>query len=264
MKRSVRGLETAFDDTGGNGVPLVLVHGFPLDRTVWTAQATGLAGAARVIAPDLRGFGESPMPDGPATMYDYAADVAALLDALSIERAVIGGVSMGGYVAFAFRRLFPGRVTALVLVDTRPGPDSPEARRARDDAAAVARTEGVAAVAARMLPKMLAPETAEKRPEVQRSLHALMARQSRAGVVAALAAMRDRPDSTPDLARIAVPTLVVAGAEDALIAPSESEAMAKAIPGARLAMIAGAGHLPNWEAPNAFNDAVRAFVASLG
>jgi 3-oxoadipate enol-lactonase len=249
----------AFDDTGGARVPLVLIHGFPLDRTVWTAQAKGLGGVARVIAPDLRGFGGATLPGGPVSMDTYAADVAASLDALGVDRAVVGGVSMGGYVAFAFRRLFPDRVRALVLVDTRPGPDSADGRKARDDMAALARSAGAGAVAAKMLPKMVGSGAA---PGYGQSLSDLMSRQPVAGIVAALGAMRDRVDSTPDLARIAVPTLVVSGAEDALVPPSEAEAMAKAIRGARLALFPGAGHLPNFEAPAAFNEAVRTFLGS--
>jgi 3-oxoadipate enol-lactonase len=260
MTKRVRGFEMAFDDTGGAHPPLVLIHGFPLDRTVWAEQVRGLGDAARVIAPDLRGFGGSELPDGAATMDAYAADVAALLDALGVDGAAVGGVSMGGYVAFAFRRLFPARVRSLVLVDTRPGADSAEAKKGRDDMAALARSAGAAAVAARMLPKMRASGTA---PDVARRLADLMARQPADGIVAALGAMRDRADSTPDLAGIAVPALVVTGDEDALVPPSEADAMAKAIRGARLARIAGAGHLPNFEQPGAFNDAVRAFLAGL-
>lgn len=263
MKVKVRGFEMGYDDSGGTGIPLVLVHGFPLDRTIWSAQVTGLAGVARVIAPDLRGFGESSMPADPTTMDAYAQDIHRLLDELRVTGAVICGVSMGGYIAFAFQRRFARRVRALVLVDTRAGPDSPEAKQARDDAAASARSQGVATVAAKMLPKMLTPETARTRPGFQQSLLHLMARQSAAGAVAALGAIRDRPDSTPDLARIVVPVLVVCGAEDVLIPPSESEAMAEAIRGARLAMIPGAGHLPNHEAPEAFNAALREFVETV-
>ena len=259
MARRARAFEMAFDDTGGPHAPLVLIHGFPLDRTVWTAQAKGLGGVARVIAPDLRGFGGTPLPDGPVSMDTYAADVADLLDALDVDRAVVGGVSMGGYVAFAFRRLFPARVRALVLVDTRPGPDSAEGRKARDETAALARSAGAAEVAARMLPKMVGSGAAQG---YARSLSELMSRQPVAGIVAALGAMRDRADSTPGLARIDVPALVVSGAEDALVPPSEAEAMAKTIPGARLALLPGVGHLPNFEAPEAFNDAVRTFLSA--
>src|SRR5262245_13521295 len=258
MTKNVRGFEMAFDDTGGRKPPLVLVHGFPLDRSVWAGQVKGLAGVARVIAPDLRGFGGSALPAGSVTMDTYAADVAALLDALGVDRAVVGGVSMGGYIAFAFRRLFPDRVRGLVLVDTRPGADSADGKKARADAIARARSSGAAAIAAGMLPKMLGSGSS---PEFARSLSELMSRQPVEGVVAALGAMRDRPDSTPDLARIAVPTLIVTGTDDALVPPSEADAMAKAIAGAQLVRIPGAGHLPNFETPGAFNEAVRAFVA---
>ena len=259
MTAKVRASGMAFDDTGGAGVPLVLIHGYPLDRTVWAAQSKGLRSVARVIAPDLRGFGGTPLPEGNATMDTYAADVAALLDKLGMDRAVIGGVSMGGYIAFAFRRLFPARVRALVLVDTRPGADSAEGKKARGDAIALARAEGAAAVAARMLPKMHGKGAA---PDYVRSLSDLMSRQPVAGIVAALGAMRDRVDSTPDLATIDVPTLVVSGADDTLVPPAESVAMSKAIRGARLVLVPGAGHLPNFEAPDAFNEAVRAFLGS--
>ena len=259
MTAKMRASVMAFDDTGGAHAPLVLIHGYPLDRTLWAAQTRGLRSVARVIAPDLRGFGGTPLPEGHVTMDTYAADVAALLDKLGVDRAVVGGVSMGGYVAFAFRRLFPARVRALVLVDTRPGPDSAEGKKARDDAIALARAEGAAAIAARMLPKMPGKGAA---PGYVRSLSDLMSRQPVGGIVAALGAMRDRVDSTPDLARIDVPTLVVSGAEDALVPPAESVAMSKAIRGARLVLVPGAGHLPNVETADAFNDAVRAFLAA--
>jgi len=268
MQIDVRGRRVGYDDTGGSRVPLVLLHGFPLDRTIWSAQVRGLADVARVVAPDLRGFGESagaPGRPGVAgtTMDDYAADVAALLDALDLPRAVVGGVSMGGYVAMAFHRAFAGRLRGLVLVDTRAGPDSAEARAARDASAALARAEGVSAVAAQSIGKMLTPENARPDAPMRRALSDLMGAQPVEGVVAALGAIRDRPDSGPSIARIAVPTLVVCGIEDALIPPTESEALRDAIPGARLALIPGAGHLPNFEQPEAFNRVVRTFLASI-
>ncbi len=263
MRIDVRGTATAYDDTGGPGTPLVLVHGFPLDRRIWAAQVRGLADVARVIAPDLPGFGDTPASRGATSMDTYAAGVAGLLEALRIDTAVIGGVSMGGYVTMAFQRGFASRVRGLVLVDTRAGPDSPEARKARDTAAALARAEGTGAVAAQMIDKMLTPETARANPAMRRSLLDLMSSQSVDGVVAALAAMRDRPDSGPSNARIAVPTLVVCGAADTLIPPKESESLRDGIPGARLSLIPDAGHLPNYEQPEAFNRAVREFVATL-
>lgn len=264
MRIEIDGRAAEYDDSGGAGAPLVLVHGFPLDRRIWAAQVRGLAGAACVIAPDLPGFGGTQAAGGSPSMDAYAGFVARLLDALRIDRAVVGGVSMGGYVAMAFHRRFADRVRALVLVATRAGPDSPEGRTARDAAAALARAEGTGAVAAQMIGRMLTPETARANPALRRSLLDLMGSQGADGVVAALAAMRERPDSAQSNARIAVPTLVVCGAEDALIPPSESEAIRDGIPGARLSLVADAGHLPNYETPDAFNRAVREFLASLG
>ncbi len=259
------GRTTGYDDTGGGGIPLVLLHGFPLDRTVWTSQVRHLGGSARVIAPDLRGFGESTLNGGPGgsrpTVDGYAKDVAGLLDFLDIPAAVIGGVSMGGFVAMAFHRGFPGRVLGLLLVDTRGGPDSPEARAARDALAAVARSEGAPAVASAMLPKMLTP--ANRRAPMGTALAALMGSQSVEGIAGALEAIRDRADSGPSNARISVPTLVVCGAEDVLIPPEESRALREGIPGARLEMIPGAAHLPNYETPEAFNALVRGFLPGI-
>lgn len=266
MRIEIDGRATSYDDTGGQGgprTPLVLVHGFPLDRRIWAAQVRGLADVARVIAPDLPGFGETPAARGALSMDDYAAHVAGLLDALRIERAVIGGVSMGGYVAMAFRRKFAARASGYVFVDTRAGADSPEGRKARDTSAALARAEGTGAVAAQMIDKMLTPETARANPAMRRSLLELMGSQSVDGVVAALAAMRDRPDSAPSNAGIAVPTLVVCGAADTLIPPKESESLRDSIPGATLSLVADAAHLPNHERPDAFNRAVREFLATL-
>jgi len=263
MKVKVRGLEMAYEDTGGARMPLLLIHGFPLDRTLWAAQTRALADVARVIAPDLRGCGESALPGGAVTMDTYADDLRGLLDALGIQRAVIGGLSMGGYVAFAFYRRHAQRVRALILVDTRATPDSPAARQGRDDNAARARNQGVAALAEQMLPKMLTLQTLAARPAIADTARALMARQPVAGVIAALMAMRDRPDSTLTLAEIAAPTLIVVGAEDTLTTPQDAEQMRAAIRGARLATLAGAAHLANSEQPDAFNQVVREFLQSI-
>lgn len=264
MRVKVRGFEMAYDDTGGAGMPLLLIHGFPLDRTLWAPQTRGLADVARVIAPDLRGFGESGMPAGAVTMETYANDLRALLDALGIKHAVIGGLSMGGYIALAFYRQYAPRVRALILANTRASADSPEGKQARDESAALAHAQGATAIAAKMLPKMLAPQTIAARSDVVAAARAMMERQSVAGSVAALAAMRDRPDSTPTLAAIAVPTLILTGAEETVIAPQEVQTMREAIHGARLITIAGAAHLSNFEQPDAFNRAVREFLKTIG
>ncbi len=263
MKTHIRGFEMAFEDTGGTGTPLLLIHGYPLDRTLWAPQSRALAPMVRVIAPDLRGCGESAMPPGPVTMDTYADDLRALLDALNIQRAVVGGLSMGGYITFAFYRQYADRVRGLILADTRPQPDSPEGKKGRDENAALAREKGVGAIAERMLPKMLTPKTIAERPEMADAVRALMARQPVEGVVAALSALRDRPDSTPTLGQIAVPTLILVGAEDTLTPPQDSQAMSRSIRGARLVTLPGAAHLSNYEQPEAFNRAVSEFMKSV-
>ena len=263
MKAKVRGFEMAYEDTGGTQTPLLLIHGFPLDRTLWMTQIRGLSDVARVIAPDLRGFGESSVPTGIVTMDTYADDLRGLLDTLDLKHAVVGGRSMGGYIAFAFYRKYPHRVRGFILADTKPGPDSAEAQKGRDDSAALARSQGTSAVSEKMMPKMLTPKTVAERPAIAEAVRALMSRQPVEGVVGALAAMRDRPDSTPTLGQIAVPTLIVTGADDLLIPPKEAEAMRVAIPNAQLVSIPNAAHLSNCEQPDAFNKAVRDYLKSI-
>ncbi len=263
MKAKIRGFEMAYEDTGGTAVPLLLIHGFPLDHTMWAAQTRGLADVARVIAPDLRGFGESGLPTGTVTMDTYADDLRGLLDALGVKNAVIAGLSMGGYIAFAFYRKYAHRVRALVLADTRAMPDSPEAKKGRDDNVALAREKGVATITERMLPKILTPKTIAEHPGITDTARTLMARQSVEGVTAALIAMRDRPDSALTLLEISVPTLIVVGAEDTLTPPKDAEVMRGAIRSARLVTLPGAAHLSNFEQPGAFNQAVHEFLKSL-
>jgi 3-oxoadipate enol-lactonase len=243
--------------------PLLLVHGFPLDHTMWAAQSAGLSRTFRVVAPDLRGHGRSDVPVAPYGMDELADDLAALMDRLGIEQAVVGGLSMGGYVALAFWRRHPHRVRALLLADTRAEADSEVARAGRGAAIAKAREKGSAAIADDMLPRLLAPHNLA-RHEIERRLYNMMAWQPRLGMAGSLAAMRDRPDSRPTLTTITVPTLVIVGDEDAITPAADSEALAEAIPGARLVVIPGAGHMSPMEAPRAFNRAVRAFLAELG
>lgn len=263
MKQRINGFEMTYEDTGATAIPLLLVHGYPLDHTLWVAQTSALADTVRVIAPDLRGFGGSQLPPGKVTMDTYADDIKALMDALGIEKAIIGGLSMGGYITFAFYRRYPERVRGLILADTRPQPDSAQGRQGRDASAALARDKGAGAIAEQMLPKMLTPKTIETRPEVASAVRDLMARQGVEGIVAALEAMRDRPDSTPTLAKITVPTLVVVGAEDTLTTPQDAEAMRAGIHDARLAAIPQAAHLSNYEQPEEFSRAVREFLKAM-
>jgi 3-oxoadipate enol-lactonase len=263
MRLKRHDLEISYDDTGSGAIALLLIHGFPLDRTLWSAQVCALTDVARVIAPDLRGFGESSLPIGAVTMDTYADDLHDLLDALNISRAVVAGLSMGGYVAFAFSRKYASRVHALILADTRALPDSPEAKKGRDSSIALARSNGTVAVAEKMFPKMLTAQTIAENGEVANAARTLMSRQPAEGVIAALIALRDRPDSTPTLAQVAVPTLIVVGAEDMLTPPGDSEQLRDGIRGSQLAVIPNAAHLSNLEQPEAFNQAVRKFLKTL-
>ena len=256
-----RGLDIAYDDVG-TGLPVVFIHGFPHNRTLWAPQLGGLLSRARCIAPDLRGFGDSEAR-GPYTMDGYADDVVAVLDALQIDRAVIGGLSMGGYVAFALWRRHRDRVRALILADTRPGADSEETRAKRREMIALARAKGSAAVADAQIAGMVGRTTREKHPDIADAVHRMLSMAPVEGVVGALEAMMGRPDSTPTLATIDVPTLIVVGEEDILTPPKEARAMHERIPGSRLEILACAGHVSNVERPAAFNHVVSEFLGVL-
>lgn len=255
------GLEIAYDDVG-TGIPTVFIHGFPHNRSLWAPQVNALVDRARCLAPDLRGFGDS-MASPPYSMDQYADDVVALMDAANVERAIIAGLSMGGYVAFALWRRHRARVRALVLADTKAGADSPEARQKRRDMIALAKERGSEGVADAMIGGMVGKSTREKSPEIVDEMHAMLAAAPVDGVVGALEALMERPDSTPTLATIDVPVLIVVGEEDALTPVKESEAMHAAIPGSRLEVLSGAGHVSNVERPAAFNHVLTEFLASL-
>ena len=255
------GLTIAYDEVG-KGMPVVLLHGFPHNRSLWAPQTSALIEHGRCIAPDLRGFGESGR-GGPYSMEQYADDVVALLASLGIDRAVVGGLSMGGYVAFALWRAKPEIVRALVLADTRPGADSPEARRKRLELMAVAREGGAAAVANAQITGMVGATTRAQNPSLVDGLHQMLASAPVEGIIGALQAMMDRPDSTDLLQTINVPTLIIVGEEDALTPVKESRAMHAAIPGSRLEILPGAGHVSNLERPAAFNHVLGEFLSSL-
>lgn len=254
-------LEIAYDDVGA-GLSVVLLHGFPHDRSLWAPQRNALVDRARCITPDLRGFGQTPAAP-PFTIERYADDVACLLDALHVERAVIGGLSMGGYVALAFWRRHRARVRALILADTRATADDDAARAKRRELIAVARADGSAAVAERAIVGMVGKRTRERSPALVEAVRDMLAAAPVEGVVGALEAMMARPDSTPLLATIDVPTLVVVGDEDVLAPEREARAMQSAIRGSRLEVIAGAGHLSNLERPAAFNHVLAEFLGAL-
>ncbi|HEX9610698.1 MAG TPA: alpha/beta fold hydrolase [Gemmatimonadales bacterium] len=246
----------------GEGVPVLFVHGFPLDRTMWRHQLAALTRWKR-IALDLRGAGASSVPADGYSVARYADDVVAVLDAVGVKQAVVCGLSMGGYVVFELLRRHAERVRAVVLADTRSEPDSEEGRRARDELIATAEREGPDAVAERMLPRMLAPVTFVEQPELVGEVRAMMRRWTVPGLVGALRALRNRPDSTDTLRQIRVPTLVLVGEEDHITPPAVAKPMAAAISGARLVTIPAAGHLAPLEQPLAVGGALSEFLDSL-
>jgi 3-oxoadipate enol-lactonase len=252
----------AYEDAG-TGPVVVLLHAFPLDSGMWRPQMDGLADRWRLIAPDLPGFGQSAVSAG-LTIDSLADVVAELLDHLGVnERVIIGGLSMGGYVALAFCRLYPQRLGGLILADTKADPDDEAARANRETMIRLANDKGPPAVLDQLLPRLVAPGTTAGRPGVVKAVRDLAGRQTTAGVVAALQALRDRPDAGPGLAHVSVPTLVLVGEEDALTPPEQARALADGIPNARLVTVPAAGHLSNLENPDAFTAAVRDFLAGL-
>lgn len=248
----------------GRGPPIVLLHAFPLAHAMWRPQIEVLGRSHRVIAPDQRGFGGSGGFRDAPSMNRMADDVADLLDALLVaEPVVLGGLSMGGYVALAFARRHPERLRALILADTRAEADTDEAKANRERLIALAERHGAAGVIEQMMPKMVGDETRSQRPEVIEEIRKMATAQTTEGVCNALRAMRDRPDSTPFLGAVKVPTLVLVGTEDTLTPPANAEAIGRGIAGARLAMVPGAGHISNLEKPADFSRAVDEFLRSL-
>jgi pimeloyl-ACP methyl ester carboxylesterase len=262
MKATINGVALAYTDQG-QGIPIIFVHAFPLSRAMWDPQVQVFAGQFRVLTVDLRGFGESDAPLWVYTMDQFADDVKGLLDHLSIPQAVLAGLSMGGYVAFAFYRKYADRVKGLVLADTRPHPDSTEGRAGRFTMAQMAYKEGASAVADVMLPKLLSPASLQSKPDLVQQVRTMITGTQVSGIAGALMAMADRPDSVPLLKEIACPTLVRVGELDRTTPPADAHLMADTIRGAHLAIIPTAAHLANLEQPEAFNRAVQSFLETL-
>ena len=259
----VNSIELAVVDRG-HGMPLLLVHGFPLSHEMWSEQIEVLSRECRVIAPDLRGFGRSGVTPGTATMEQFADDLAALLDVMGIsEPVVFCGLSMGGYIAWQFWLRHGRRLRGLVLCDTRATADSPEAAANRLTTADRVLAEGPQIVVESMMPRLFAASTAESKPEVVQSLRRIMMATEREGIAAASRGMGRRPDMTPRLGEIRCPVLVLVGALDAISPPAEMRAIAEAIPGARLVEIPGAGHMSPMERPAEVNAAILDFLAAM-
>lgn len=260
--KSVRGISIGYDEYG-SGIPLVLLHGHPFHRSMWQDQRETLQSICRVITPDLRGYGETTVVPGKTTMEDFAGDLAALLDALAIDRVILGGLSMGGQIVFEFYRQFPQRVRALVLADTQPQVDTEEVRATRYATATRILGSGMYDLAEELLPKLLAKETIATQPRVVKRVREMIEQTAPEGAAAALRGRAERRDYTPLLREIVVPTLILVGSEDAFTPIQDAEVMHREIAGSRLVILEGVGHMPNMERPDQFNTALRQFLLPL-
>jgi pimeloyl-ACP methyl ester carboxylesterase len=261
---TVNGTRISYTDTGGGGTSVLLLHAFPLHAGMWQPQLDALGDRFRLIAPDLKGFGGSDAPDDAAgySMDGYADDVKGLLDELGIDKAVVTGLSMGGYIAFAFLRRHRDAIAALVLADTRAEADPPEGKEKRTTQQVQVREQGTAALIEGMAGALLSDVTRGRQPEVVARAKELMDNPP-AGFIGALEAMKNRPDSTGDLAGIAVPTLVIVGENDGVTPPEASRKMHEHVGGSRLVVLPGAGHLSNLESSEAFTNTVQGFLTEL-
>lgn len=260
----------------GSGPPMLFVHGFPLDRSIWIGQLAALKGCCRVIAPDLRGFGQSPIlePDTPDqslageprhTMAMFADDLAALLDAIGVqEPVVLCGLSMGGYVGWQFALRHRTRLKALICCDTKAAADTAQGLAGRTKALEGTLAQGVEWIADEMLPKLFGAATKRERPELIAAVRETIVRNRPAGVCAAIRGLAARPDVTPDLCNLDVPALVVCGEDDVISPPTEMQAIAAAMPKAEYLLVRGAGHLAPLEQPELVSGSILEFLQSNG
>lgn len=262
MKTTINGISLDYRD-GGSGLPVIFIHAFPLNQTMWDDQVAALQNHCRTITLDLRGFGLSDAPPGPYSMDQMAADVRGLLSILNIDQAVIVGLSMGGYIALAFYRNYPDAVRAMVLADTRASADTHEARQRRINSAARAEKEGSRAIAEDMVPLLLGRTTINTQPSIVERVRGMIQANQPEGIAGAQRGMSTRRDSTYILPGIHIPVLIIVGSEDELTPPEEAESLRSGIPGARLRVIKDAGHLSNVEQPEHFNKALLDFIESL-
>lgn len=263
MKIQVKETQLNIEDRG-NGQPLLLIHGFPLNLEMWRPQIEELSSSVRTIAVDLRGHGLSPPTPGPYPMELLADDCAAVLSALGVkEQVAVMGLSMGGYISFALYRRHPQLVSGLILASTRAGADSEQGKANREQAAAEVAQEGTQPMIERMLPILMSPKTYHQKPKLVQKVEGILTHTSPGGMVSALQGMKERPDSTGTLDQILVPTLILHGLDDQIIPLSEAETMQAGIPAARLVAIPDAGHLPNLEQAEIFNQAVASFLETV-
>jgi 3-oxoadipate enol-lactonase len=245
----------------GAGTPLLLVHGYPLDHSMWLGQLNGLSDEYRVIAPDLRGFGSSVVTPGTVTMKQLADDLVSLLDALGIDEPIIFcGLSMGGYAAWQFALAHRSRLARLILCDTRAVADSAEAAAGRLKTAERVLTEGSAVAAEAIIPKLFAPATFQEQPRTVESTRQVILRTNPEGIAAALKGMAQRPDVSSRLSEIDVPALLICGEHDGIAPPAEMRQIAAAMPNARFVEVTAAGHMAPLERPAEVNTAIREFL----
>jgi pimeloyl-ACP methyl ester carboxylesterase len=262
MRTEINRIKIDYRDEG-SGPAVIFIHAFPLNQSIWDDQVAALKQSYRTITLDLRGFGRSDAPAGPYSMEEMAADVRALMTKIGLDDAVFVGLSMGGYISLAFYRSYPEQVRALVLADTRASADNEEGRERRMRSAERAEREGAQAIAGEMLPMLLAPETIEKNAALVARVRAMIESNSPSAIASAQRAMAGRPDSSRLIERMNIPVLVIVGSEDSLTKVEESKAMSDKIPGSRLRVIEGAGHLSNVERPAEFNRALADFLDAI-
>lgn len=261
MKAALHGIAIGYDDAG-SGPALVLVHGHPFDRSMWRPQVEHFSQRGwRVIAPDLRGYGDSTAVADEIPFETFARDIAALLDQLAAGPIVLAGLSMGGQIAMDFYRLFSERVRGLVLADTTPQAESDAGKRTRRAMAERLLREGMAGYADEVLPAMVAPANLRTNPAVGEHVLRMMRGTAPAGAAAALRARAERHDYVELLGRVAVPALIVVGRDDEFTPVSDAQFMHERIPGSILAIVDNAAHMPNLEQPIEFNAAVEQLLA---
>jgi len=259
--RTVNGIRIAFDEAGAGNDVLLLVHGHPFDRSMWRSQIeAGSQAGWRVIAPDLRGYGETTVVEGSTMLETFARDLAALLDALGVGRMAIGGLSMGGQIAMEFARLYRERVRGLILAATFPQAETEEGRHIRLRTAERLLREGMGPYAEEVLPKMVAPRSIAAFPHVAAQVLAMMRSAHPHGAAAALRGRAERPPYDPVLAALEVPALIVVGDEDAFTTRADAERMHALLNGSQLLWMQGVGHLPNLERESEFNAAMAEFL----
>ena len=263
MKVEVNGIDLNYGDEG-EGIPVVLLHGFPFDRNLWYDQVNALKEHCRVISPDLRGFGKSMAPEEPVSMTQYAADVMTLLDLLNIDRAIIGGLSMGGYISLAIAEQYPERLLGLILSNTKAAKDTAAQRQNRYNTAEKINYDGTEFLVKSLLEKILCEKTLQEKPDVLEYTQQMMRRQPGSAVRGALAGMAERKDRDFILSEIEVPVLVIAGKEDSIIPVFDSKLMVREMPHAHLEIIADSGHLSNLEQPELYNNILLRFIQPFG